>query len=166
MKNTALLALSSPEGSDNYYSQLMNMKDELGRPFFRNVDCFMICEPCRKLEREKQILCNHVKQTAHWLSARKAQRLKSLYKHDPSTAIREFGGISIDGFQPCFRKEDIKLLYDAPPIIQKYSPDYVYVAVDPNGGGPSQMAIVSLYFDTDGRTIVSETLKKFLSVFF
>jgi len=155
MKNTALLALSSPEGSDNYYSQLMQLEDEHGRPFFRTVDCFMICKSCRKLERDKQILCNHVKQTAHWLSARKGQRLKSLYKHDPSTAIREFGGISIDGFTPCFRPEDVALLYDAPPVVLNYTPDYVYVAVDPNGGGPSQMAIVSLYFDTNGRCIVS-----------
>lgn len=156
MKNTALLALSSPEGSDNYYSQLIQLQDDkTGRSFFRIVDCFMICEACRKLERDKQILCNHVKQTAHWLSARKGQRLKSLYKTDPGTAIREFGGIIEDDFASCFRKEDIKMMYDATPAIIKYSPDHVYVAVDPNGGGPSQMAIVSGYFDVNTRFIVS-----------
>lgn len=156
MKNTALLALSSPEGSDNYYSRLINHVDEkTGRAFFRIVDCFMICEACRKLEPDKQILCNHIKQKAHWLSARKSQRLISLYATDPATAIREFGGIIADDFASCFRKEDIKLLYDARPAVINYSPDYVYVAVDPNGGGPSQMAIVSGYFDKQARFIVS-----------
>jgi len=50
MKNTALLCLSSPEGDDNYYSQLLNLRDPiLGGPFFRVVECFMICKDCQKL---------------------------------------------------------------------------------------------------------------------
>jgi hypothetical protein len=49
----------------------------------------MICEDCCKLDRDKQILCNHVKRTAHWLSSKKAQRLKLLYAADPATAINE-----------------------------------------------------------------------------
>jgi hypothetical protein len=159
MKNTALLALSSPESSENYYSQLLTMKDKTtGLPFFRIVDCFMICEECRKLEKDEQIKCNHIKQTAHWLSGRKTDRLVSLYAADPSTAIRELKGIVDDDFTPCFRKEDIERMFAAPPVMIVFSPKYVYVSVDPNGGGPSLMAIVSGYYDTDANFIVSLSL--------
>lgn len=155
MKDTALLALSSPEGSDNYYSRLINLKDDNDYSFFRIIDCFMVCESCRKLERDKQILCDHVKQTAFWLSSRKTKRLKALYKTDPGTALRELTGMIVDDFTPCFRREDIEELFNLKPILTKYSPKHVYVAVDPNGGGPSQMAIVSGYFDSDTRFVVS-----------
>ena len=124
-------------------------------PFFRVKDCFMICESCRKLEREEQIKCNHVKQTAHWLSKRKGSRLMALYKTDPGTAIREFGGIIEDDFTPCFRKEDIARVFALPSYGRNYSPHQIYVAVDPNGGGPSQLAIVTGYYDGDTNFVVS-----------
>ena len=116
----------------------------------------MICEACRKLEdKQEQIKCNHVKQTAHWLSARKGNRLISLYKTDPSTAKGEFMGIIDDDFAPCFDKKDIDRLFSAPPWNIPFTPKYIYVAVDPNGGGPSQMAIASGYWDTSGNFVVS-----------
>lgn len=50
-----------------------------------------ICGKCMKLDRVKSILCRHIKSSAHWLSSRKIQELKSLYKTRPGDAIREFG---------------------------------------------------------------------------
>lgn len=159
MSNTALLALSSPEGSDNYYSQLINLRDDnTGLPFFKVVDCFLICEACRKLERDEQVKCNHVKQKAHWLSKRKGERLKMLYKNDPATAIREMSGIIEDDFSPCFPKDDVKRMFERPPISTRYIPKQIYTAVDPNGGGPSQLAIVSGYYDADNNFVVSNPI--------
>jgi len=84
MANTSLLCLSSPEGDNNYYSQLMNLKRPDQTPFFNVVNCFQICQKCLKLERVKQIECTHVKSTAHWLSSRKIRELKTLYKARPA----------------------------------------------------------------------------------
>ena len=145
MRNTALFALSSPEGSNNYFSKLINLKID-GEPFFRICDCQMICEDCRKLDRDKQILCNHVKQTAHWLSSKKGQRLKLLYAADPATAIKEFGGIIEDEYVPCFPKELIDQMFKMPPIVTTSVPTYVFMTVDPSGGGMSQLAICSGYY--------------------
>lgn len=157
MSKTSLLALSSPEGSDNYYSKFINTVDEdTGLSFFKIVDCFMICEACRKLEdREERIKCDHVKQAAFWLSKRKAQRLLQLYKADPARAEREFGGMISDGFTPCFRQELLDRMFNAAPVGCKSTPKYIFVAVDPNGGGPSQMAIVSGYYDGEMNFVVS-----------
>lgn len=146
MKNTALFALSSPEGSQNYFSKLINLKVG-GIPFFRICDCKMICEECRKLDLDKQIFCNHIKQTAHWLSQPRGDRLKLLFLEDPSTAIKEMSGIIQDDFVPCFSKELIETLFLLPPVVTKSTPEFVFITVDPSGGGMSQLAICTGYYD-------------------
>lgn len=115
----------------------------------------MICEDCRKLEKDEQILCNHVKQTAHWLSSAKGDRLKHLYAADPATAIKEFAGMIEDDFVPCFPKAQIEDLFSRPTYITRSTPSHVFVACDPSGGGMSQLAICSGYYDSDLNFVVS-----------
>jgi hypothetical protein len=83
MRNTCLLALSSPDTDDNYFSNLLNLKKENGESFFQIINCFQICAKCMKLERAKAIRCTHVKSSSHWLSSRKIAELKQLYRADP-----------------------------------------------------------------------------------
>ena len=148
MKNTALLGLSSPEGSQNLFSRWINLKDDVtGEPFFRVCDCIMICEECRKLEKEEQILCNHVKQTAHWINNDKSMRLRLLYKDDPARALKEFAGMISDDIIPCFQVADIARLFTRPAYLASATPKYVFVTCDPSGGGTSQLAICSGYYD-------------------
>lgn len=155
MKDTALLCLSSPEGDDNYYSRLLNLKDPLsGESFFRVFNCFMICKACSKLEREQAINCDHVPQGAHWLSQKKSQRLKLLYKTSPALAMREFGGMVVSDYLPCFRKEEVAYLFDREKHFTQSAPRYIFTSADPNGGGPSHMAICSAYF-MSGTLVVS-----------
>lgn len=159
MSNTALLALSSPEGSGNYYSKLVTFKDkDTGLPFFKVVDCLLICKECQKLEREEKVKCTHIPQKAHWLNAKKKSRFKQLLEGDSATALREFDGMIEDDFTSCFPKELIENLFDAPLTNASYSPSYIYTAFDPNGGGPSQLGIVSGYYDNDLNFIVSFSL--------
>jgi len=155
MAKTALIALTSPEGSENYFSRLSSMKDKnTGEPFFRLIDCLMVCSDCRKLEYEEQLKCNHVKQHAFWLDARKVQRLKQLYEQDAATGLRELTGVIADDFAPCFDRHDIAQFYSRPPVITDVAPKYIYVSVDPNGGGASRMAISSGFFDPRGHFVV------------
>jgi len=154
MKNTALFALSSPEGSQNYFSKLLTLKLPDGEPFFQVCDCQLICSDCRKLEREQQILCNHVKQTAHWLSSKKSARINLLYAADPTTAIKEMFGLIEDDFIPCFPKDLIHQCFNAPDYVTKVTPKYVFTTVDPSGGGISQLAICTGYYDEDLNYVV------------
>lgn len=158
IKNTALITLSSPDKSNNYFSRLANLREEHNpdETYFRIVNCFMICNECRKLEKSEQIKCNHVKQGAFWISQRKVNRLKRLYESDPATAIREFGGIIEDDYDPCFDKHDIKRVFcELPHVVTTSVPNQIIVSVDPNGGGASKMAITSGYFDGNDDFIVS-----------
>lgn len=158
MKNTSLMCLSSPEGDSNYYSALMELKKDDGTPFFHVVNCFQICDRCLKLERVRMIQCNHVKNTSHWLDQRKIRELKLLYKASPEVAAREFGGIVVSDYVPCFRKAEVLAAFRGERAITKAPPEYVFVACDPNGGGPSHMSIASGYHNRTGDLVVSLSL--------
>lgn len=156
MQQTALLALSSPEGSQNYFSKLIKLIDpNTNMPFFRVCNCFLICEDCRKLDLDEQIKCNHVKQTATWLSSKKTNRNKLLYATDPATAIKELAGVIVDDFIPCFPRKHLEEFFQRPAYVTKSSPEYVVITVDPSGGGMSQLAICSGYYDADLSFVVS-----------
>jgi hypothetical protein len=156
MKNTSLLCLSSPEGDSNYYSALMNLKREgTDESFFNVVQCQQICKKCMKLERVKAIRCKHIKSTAHWLSSRKINELKILYKASPEDAIREFGGIVISDYLPALRKEDIQLTFGLEKYDTLAPPKFVFTCCDPTGAGPSMLSIASGYYNKEGDVVVS-----------
>jgi hypothetical protein len=159
MSKTILLALSSPEGGENYYSKLLTQMDTTTNPpipLFRVLEFIMVCEPCRKLSAEDQLKCSHVPQPTRWLSKRKVERLKPVYESQPELGLRELAGIVIDSRRPCFSREDIAAFFSAPAVeIGARNPGVVYVSADPSGGGPSQLAVVSGYFDVTGTFLVS-----------
>lgn len=155
MQNTALIALSSPEGGGNYFSTLLELTKPDGSPFFQVVDCFRICTACLKLERVKAIECKHIADTPHWLSGKKIAELKTLYKSNPEDALREFGGISVSNHKPALNKDDVNRMFAGPAFVCQHTPQLIFTTCDPNGGGPSQMSLASAYFMPDGRLVVS-----------
>lgn len=155
MKNTALIALSSPEGEGNYFSALTTMTRSDGTPFFRVIDCFRICKRCMKLERVKAIECTHIKTTPHWLSSKKISELKTLYKANPEDALREFGGMSVSNHKPALLKDEVQRFFKAPPYLWQSPPRLIFTTYDPNGGGPSQAAMASGAFNAEHQLVVS-----------
>lgn len=149
------MCLSSPEGESNYFSGLMNLKNSRGQPFFHVIDCFQICQACQQLERAQAIFCTHVPNTAHWISKKKSNELKHLYKASPEDAIREFGGIVVSDYRPALNKYDVNRIFSQPRVVTHNPPRYVFTACDPNGGGPSHMSICSGYFTPMGHVVVS-----------
>lgn len=164
MKNTALLCLSSPADDSNYYSSLLGLKKDNGDTFFNVVNCFQICEPCQKLDREKQILCTHVKNTAPWLSSSKIRDLKALYKTNPEDAIREFGGMVMSDHLPALRKEEVEKAFAQERVVTLAPPKYIFTSCDPCGGGPSQLALCSGYYTAFGDFVVSAFILTCISV--
>jgi hypothetical protein len=147
MRYTSLLALSSPEGESNYFSELLRLTNDDGSLFFQVVDCFQICERCQKLERSKAIQCTHIKNNAHWLSSSSIRKLKALYKNNPEDAMREFGGMVVSDYAPAFAKEEVARWFSRPRWVQDYCPPYIFITADPNGGGPSHFSIVSGFYN-------------------
>lgn len=159
MKKTALMCLSSPGDEENHYSKMLTLKkeDDPTVNFFRVLECAKICKACRKLERVRQIACNHIRSSEHWLSDRKIRELRPLYKLRPEDAIREFGGLVISNNLPAFRKEEIARMFAAAPYDTLAPPPFVFTCCDPSGGGPSMLSVVSGYY-TGVDTVVVKTL--------
>jgi len=157
MKNTALIGLSSPGDSANFFSKLLKLtvNDESDELFFRVIDCLLICKACQKLEKSEQLKCEHVKSGAHWLSKNKSKRLKRLYKANPALAIRELMGSVMDDHDTCFDRHDILRVFDLPHVDITSTPKHIYVSCDPSGGGASKMAITTGYYDDELNFVVS-----------
>ena len=147
LTNTALLAISTPLDEFNYYSKLVEQKDENGDPFFKTIKAGRVCDDCMRLPYDQMIKCDHVPDGAHWKNPHKLKRLKVLYEGDEARAARELGGIPASDFTACFQKPDIEKLYTNPHITTTRMPDCLYLTVDPNGGGASDMGCASGYFD-------------------
>lgn len=122
---------------------------------FKRVDCFRICEACRQLDNEEAIKCEHIPQTAHWLSESRTKRLKGLYSNASALALREYGGMIVSDHAPVYAKRDIAAAFALPRVQTTAPPNIIFTAVDPSGGGPSHMAITSGYYTNNGDFVVS-----------
>lgn len=159
LANTSLIALSSPAGDTNYFSELIKFKKKGTNDLFFNViECMQICKRCQKLDRVKQIECTHVRSTAHWLSSRKQRELKELYRTNPEDAIREFGGMVMSDSLPALRKEDVARFFQRPKCLANAPPPFIFTTCDPSAGTPkSHLAICSAYYNPSGELVVSNT---------
>lgn len=76
LTNTALLCISTPLDEFNYYSKLVEQKDENGNPFFKTIKAGRVCDDCSRLPHEQMLKCDHIKDGAHWKNPHKLKRLK------------------------------------------------------------------------------------------
>ena len=146
--NTILVALTSPAGETNYFSQLLEATiPGTNDPMFNIINCTRICKTCSKLERIKQLQCTHVKSPAHWLSSRKERELRSLYKYNLEDGLREFGGLVVSDYSSALRSEEVTDLFARSYYRGNVPPSYVFTTCDPSAGTPkSHLAICSAYY--------------------
>jgi len=57
MDTTALIAISTPQDNQNFYSAMFDLKDQSGEPFFRNIQVSLICDACRAANKGSE--CTH-----------------------------------------------------------------------------------------------------------
>ena len=142
LEKTAFLGISTADSSSNYYSQLMETLDHEGKPFFRVIRAGRICDACQSLPYAQKINCDHTRSTEHWKSDHKVERLKCLYKGKEGRALLELGGVTASDFEPAFDSEAIARLFEAQQdYVCRMAPEFIFLCVDPNGGGPSEMVI-------------------------
>ncbi len=147
LTGTSLLAISTPLDEFNFYSKLVELKDDKGRPFFKTIRAGRICQDCLLLPNDEMLKCDHVPDGAHWKSQPKLKRLKVIFRDDEARGLNELGGIIASNFVACFQKRDIETLFLAPPRVTRAMPDALIITIDPNGGGPSKLGIISGYHD-------------------
>lgn len=64
-------------------------------------------------------------------------------------------GVVVSDYKPCFMREDVEKIFALPSVPTLSTPLYIFTSADPNGGGPSHMAMCSGYYDKSADFIVS-----------
>ena len=91
VKNTALVAISTPLDSSNFYSTLVTMKDERDEPIFHVLEARAACEKCiQTLDDPSK--CPHVNlERPQWKSKKTASCQGTLFR-EPGDAVTRIDG--------------------------------------------------------------------------
>ncbi len=141
MDTTALIAISTPQDKQNFYSEMFELKDARGEPFFRTIRVSLVCKACEAAG--KGSTCTHNQDLIPpWKSAAKLDMVRALYGDQKDLMERESMGQITSDANSVFSMPAI----DAMMQMENLSEDanYFFTAVDPTGGGASYMAVVSV----------------------
>ena len=82
LETTALICISTPQDSTNFYSLMFEMKDPAGNPLFNQQKIEMVCEDCKRGPHPEN--CTHMKHLLpRWKSGAKQDMVKQIYGDRP-----------------------------------------------------------------------------------
>eukprot|EP00854_Cymbomonas_tetramitiformis_P023173 gene23173-28045_t len=147
VRNTAMLAISTPLDENNFYSTLLNMKDPItAGPMFNVVEIKLICDVCA--QKGIKDVCPHRRELIPpWKNDHRRELMtKALFEGQPRMYMQEQLGIPSGSDARCF---DFKALeaFEATKVQLDHSPSHVFVSIDTCGGGNNLMAIISGCYD-------------------
>lgn len=159
-RKTSLIGLSSPEGSDNFFSQLLQLRDKQdNKLLFDSCNIELICEECKKFNLEN---LNDMKQCVHlrhlippWKSEERINRLAALYDGISHVQLNENYGIIADSSSPCYKREQLKTFIETGiNYTIRHPPAGIFIGIDPSGGGASELSVVAIaIFNTKERVV-------------
>jgi len=129
------------------------MKLPNGEGLFNTLEVKLACDDCLKGDHPER--CVHMTdEIPPWKSVAKFDMIKAIYGNKIELLQRESMGLVTEDMQSVFKQKYVNLLFNA----QKYSlakePAFVFIATDPNGGGSSDMALVSIVIEYNKICIV------------
>jgi hypothetical protein len=145
--NTAVLAISTPEDEQGYYSELLNMG------IFREIYLGKACNACT----EAGVSCTHRQlRLPPWKSLERQNRLEKIMK-DKSLVDRELKGIINSDKQYLFKKPWIRAFMTRPVYQFQYTCQVIHCAVDPAGGAKgSDYVVGSLAYENGCKVVTSQ----------
>lgn len=154
---TAIVAISTPHtDSDNYYTTLMDLKDpdDPNSSLFKTIRIGLACEQC--VAEGVAASCPHKQDLIPpWKSADRQRKMRKIMESDEHLFLRENLGMLSNANVYVFRGPSIQWLHDAPHYRLQSSPDILYCAVDPSGGGSqSDYAMVTVAIEGGNYVIV------------
>ena len=122
------------------YSEMFELKDAQGIPFFRTIRVSLICQACQDAGKGSE--CTHnADLIPPWKSAAKLDMVRALYGSNTDLMEREsMGAITADA-DSVFNETLIDSWMQLKALDS--DPNFFFMAVDPSGGGASLMGIVS-----------------------
>jgi hypothetical protein len=152
LSETYMIGISTIKDESNFMSRYIKQKDEHGQQFFRVFQFYGACLECRNAGLAFQ--CNHMDHLKPtWHSSNKVKRIKILMEGQQELANQELSGVSSAKNKNAFDVKDIRSLFDKNAVKLHEAMQFLFIAVDPSGGGSSNFAICSTY-QKNGKTIV------------
>lgn len=148
MKQAKLLGISTPSPDEyNFFSRMLTLKYPGTEDYvFGNLIIDLACDECKK--KDRAVDCRHMQNLIpNWKGGRKFELAAHLYGELNSTAhARESMGILMTADDKMYDRKHIDKLAKRPDwyrITRDCVPTHIFISVDPNAGGTSQMGIVS-----------------------
>lgn len=141
-KAVVTLAISTPDDENNFYSKLVQLKDDDGNPMFLVYKVGLACEECIRNRCPED--CNHVVyRLPFWKSKRRHKRTKKIMSTQSAMFAREALGVIYSGQAEGFDRDWLQAFEERKHWVYNRPPEIVYTVMDPSGGGDSRTAIVS-----------------------
>ncbi len=146
METTSLIAISTPLDGLNFYSEMFELKDGSGAPLFNTLRMGMSCEKCQRIGKAAE--CTHMASVIPpWKSQAKFDMVKSIYGDRKDLLARESMGQITNDAASVFAQGMVEKMLQRSSWVLKNKAKFVFLGVDPNGGGDSQMAIVTMVME-------------------
>ena len=143
METTALIAISTPLDGMNFYSEMFELKGGDGQPLFNQLRIGLSCAKCQAAGKAAD--CTHMKDVIPpWKSAAKFDMVKAIYGDRKDLLAKESMGQITSDQCSVFPEKLINRMMQRPETRLKSCAKYIFLGVDPNGGGASEMAIVTM----------------------
>lgn len=144
MDSTALICISTPQDRSNYYSVMFDMVDPKSKePLFNTIELSLVCDACKLGPHPEK--CTHMQHLIpKWKSSAKQSMVRQIYADNSADMLRESMGVITEETTAVFESTWIQALRDRQRFVEAQPLKYIWVGCDPNGGGSSQMAIVSV----------------------
>jgi len=151
--NTALLGISTPMGEDDYYAQLTKLKDENERPLFKSLSIELCCPACRAKDATATQCVHRIDMLPEWKSEGRHEKVKRIMASVPELYMREALGVVASEKYGVFSSTQTSKLAGCLSGLQGTTTEIgtscrdhpVFVVVDPTGGGPSKLALISVW---------------------
>jgi hypothetical protein len=149
---TSFIGISTIKDEHNIMAKYLGLKDDNGDNVFEVKRIFPICDKCRA--NNKSTKCPHNSNLMpKWFSSRKRKIVECLMRDNQEMFEREIGGITSATSKAFQNVRNMASLPRWSPH-ELYSTRFIFIVIDPTGGGKSDFAIASFIKNAGIMTLV------------
>lgn len=155
----AFIGISTLADPFNFWSQMIDQKDDDGKPVFKTMRFSLVCEDCAKAGLEDT--CKHnYGDLPYWQDETQHNKLEKIMQNKCDTYLTETKGFqSNPNVRPAFTVNDVKRWMAREDILEIANRRCFFVSIDPAAGGNmSDYAIVSCVHSNKG--MISVRIRK------
>ena len=154
MQTCSLIAISTPQSGSNYYSELFTLKGPDNKPFFTTIRVGMACKVCEAKGLADS--CTHQAAVRPpWQSEEKADLMQALYGSRTDLLNREVKGLITDNKDAVYEQAGVDRAMQRELVVDRNAVHSALIACDPNGGGTSEMCLITLTFYQGNLTVLA-----------